>query len=445
MAARPPFHQSEYTMTIRRHRDPQMADASQALSTEQAAHYEHSGVKERLSLQRQIEAYNPLEEAENHERVDSDEEMDEDQALDPGVAATKESLKESRKLMATISRALQGEEHVTETHAKAMVLAMEHASSTLTEWEDVLTAKTKAINQKLHDANEKSVHAERDSRIAEQARSIEEKDRKITELDRASEQKDELIRQLRRQLEQYSGVAEEGHQPRTAKGSAAFELAPRSPTPQQPPTMSKQAIDTLQRAIRAALHEEFPHTYDSIINEAVDEYAEKIACKVMKLKKKKEHEGVRPLKLMDLPAELRTSIWEYAVTAACRLHVGGNDDPDDGADRPTLEVQPAITRVSKQIRKESLALFYTLNKFAGSVEVHLDDGIEQPLAKWFQAIGDEHAALVKKNNFRAWYWCNIHPDGMRSAKKPRLLLDCTLDPGMKLKKKKRPHYFMTGL
>lgn len=69
-----------------------------------------------------------------------------------------------------------------------------------------------------------------------------------------------------------------------------------------------------------------------------------------------------------LPAEMRNEIYRLVVTSSTALKVcsssvtNHDDDDDDGRSGPTA-TQPALTKVCKKIRAESLGLFYLSNKF----------------------------------------------------------------------------------
>lgn len=66
-------------------------------------------------------------------------------------------------------------------------------------------------------------------------------------------------------------------------------------------------------------------------------------------------------RLLDLPAELRTYIFELVVTSDKYLVTFRLDKYQQ--DTHQEATQPALTRVSKQLRRESLLLFYTANTF----------------------------------------------------------------------------------
>ncbi|KAK4959881.1 hypothetical protein LTR10_002769 [Elasticomyces elasticus] len=70
--------------------------------------------------------------------------------------------------------------------------------------------------------------------------------------------------------------------------------------------------------------------------------------------------AIQPFPFMELPPELRNRVYEICIPfgqsciipGAC--HHCSEDDPP---------IQPAITRISRDVRTESLAMFYALNKF----------------------------------------------------------------------------------
>lgn len=86
--------------------------------------------------------------------------------------------------------------------------------------------------------------------------------------------------------------------------------------------------------------------------------------------------------LARLSPELRNAIWEAVFTSdyAITLQTGGT--------------QHALTKTCRQIRRETLAMYYT----AARLNAHLDDGPATPLAKWLQNIGREHCLLVRELN-----------------------------------------------
>lgn len=76
-------------------------------------------------------------------------------------------------------------------------------------------------------------------------------------------------------------------------------------------------------------------------------------------------------RFLELPAELRIAIYEYALFEPCKLGVGGCSDNAAssipkvfgvGGDAAKSALQPPLTRVSRQIRLETLALFYRQNR-----------------------------------------------------------------------------------
>lgn len=83
--------------------------------------------------------------------------------------------------------------------------------------------------------------------------------------------------------------------------------------------------------------------------------------------------GVRPAKFLDLPREIRDIIYEYAVRSPHNLAVARR--------------QPRITRVSRQVREETLAMFYEKNEFVVFLGILTWDAIVRRLKEWLKAIG----------------------------------------------------------
>ncbi|KAK3645652.1 hypothetical protein LTR56_003747 [Elasticomyces elasticus] len=71
--------------------------------------------------------------------------------------------------------------------------------------------------------------------------------------------------------------------------------------------------------------------------------------------------AIKPFPFMELPPELRNRIYEKCIDGDQYLIIPG--DCHHGPDQRDPPLQPAITRVSRNIRIESLAMFYSVNKF----------------------------------------------------------------------------------
>ncbi|KAF2495806.1 hypothetical protein BU16DRAFT_560667 [Lophium mytilinum] len=115
-------------------------------------------------------------------------------------------------------------------------------------------------------------------------------------------------------------------------------------------------------------------------------------------------------KFMELPAELRVRIYEFALEFdepirphACDAHKSGgpmtwkfHHDGKHGAEDAHNQISQhlAITRTSKQVREESLTIFYGVNTFSGG----------QDTFQYFQALEARGLfALVRKAQFRAHF------------------------------------------
>lgn len=150
------------------------------------------------------------------------------------------------------------------------------------------------------------------------------------------------------------------------------------------------------------------------------------------LRKNARKDGVRPLQFMKLPAELRNRIYGYVMVFRSRktrlpvritftvglmakLHPEYALSKAYGAHAAK---QPAITRVSRKLRHETLAMFYSLNHFQirlGLSSMLAQDSraqaIEEALAgnweahRWLQAIGTGNVELIKESTMSS----NIQP------------------------------------
>ncbi|KAK4944700.1 hypothetical protein LTR10_015870 [Elasticomyces elasticus] len=154
--------------------------------------------------------------------------------------------------------------------------------------------------------------------------------------------------------------------------------------------------DKLQACINTLLREEYPFTYPSIISKIASETATSAASMVVQRKKACKR-GVRLLQFMDLPPELRNRIHEYTVSYYDTLNL-----PELPAAAINLvyelPLQPMITRVSRQLRKETLSMFYATNRFF----LNLDQVPDRELmagtfiaSKWLRAIGATNAEHIK--------------------------------------------------
>lgn len=94
---------------------------------------------------------------------------------------------------------------------------------------------------------------------------------------------------------------------------------------------------------------------------------------------------------MDLPAELRILIFEYVLAPASdtviriRRHQSRSDEP----------CQPAITRTCRQLRQDSLPVFYALSNFKIVILYALPPNFTVP-KNWLRAIGAENAKHITR-------------------------------------------------
>lgn len=95
--------------------------------------------------------------------------------------------------------------------------------------------------------------------------------------------------------------------------------------------------------------------------------------------------------IFGLPAELREIIYQLVVTkdtnTITMLFHGQRGDGDISAD------QPAISRVNRQLRAETLATYYGSNVFSAQVDNPADLGTAQ---RWLHAIGDVNVGRLRR-------------------------------------------------
>ncbi|KAK5705563.1 hypothetical protein LTR97_002682 [Elasticomyces elasticus] len=159
--------------------------------------------------------------------------------------------------------------------------------------------------------------------------------------------------------------------------------------------------DRLEACINTMLREEYPFTHTSIINGVASETAGSAARKIIK-RKKACKQGVRPLQFMDLPPELRNRIHEYAVRYYDQWMTDSGTRNHEILTAKWSEsyaaMQPAITKVSRQLRSETLEMFYATNQFVITLDyitsIEVDEGTFKA-SKWLRAIGTVNATHIK--------------------------------------------------
>lgn len=88
---------------------------------------------------------------------------------------------------------------------------------------------------------------------------------------------------------------------------------------------------------------------------------------------------VQTISFLDLPAELRNRIYEHLLPLRQDWRIIATPFRDD---LMLFGDQPAITRVSKQIRAETLEMFYATNTFVA----YIQDSDFDPLVRWVNCI-----------------------------------------------------------
>lgn len=105
----------------------------------------------------------------------------------------------------------------------------------------------------------------------------------------------------------------------------------------------------------------------------------------------------RPKGFLDLPRELRDEIYEYLVVKPTNTITMLELSPV--FHNEVSAAQPAISRVSKQIRAESLPMFYKRNLFTAELSNFLDLTIAK---SWLEAIGNHNAACIRRLGLCGW-------------------------------------------
>ncbi|KAK4892303.1 hypothetical protein LTR27_009137 [Elasticomyces elasticus] len=167
---------------------------------------------------------------------------------------------------------------------------------------------------------------------------------------------------------------------------------------------TKQSFEErLQACINTMLREEYPFTHTSDIVEVASRGASTIADEIIE-KKRGRKEGVRPLQLMDLPAEIRNRIFELAVSShnvcsEARTTIDLQGLRCRGDVYKYAAAQPAITRVSRQLRKDTLEMFYNVNQLVIELtELYtwrLASVGDHKASRWLEAVGPQQAAFIK--------------------------------------------------
>ncbi|KAK5117196.1 hypothetical protein LTR85_008964 [Meristemomyces frigidus] len=105
--------------------------------------------------------------------------------------------------------------------------------------------------------------------------------------------------------------------------------------------------------------------------------------------------GVRALDLLDLPPEIRNCIYEYAVVMPEGEAIEIRTQyyaPHHGQGQ-----QPVITRVCRQLRRETLPMYYSMNRLTTSVG-YIEDVQTQKIAvnAWLAAVGETNAGHIRR-------------------------------------------------
>ena len=151
--------------------------------------------------------------------------------------------------------------------------------------------------------------------------------------------------------------------------------------------------------------------------------------------------------MLTLPAEIRNRIWEMCVSGRGGCHGEEGVSPYSifigiaASKRPAVEwlssqaaVQPQITRVCRQIRDESLGLFYGTNQFEIELIAWAIDSDDPErychASSWLRAIGPENTKHLGHMKCTVSYWRSRHWAKekavalLKEVRVPQNVIDC---------------------
>ena len=103
--------------------------------------------------------------------------------------------------------------------------------------------------------------------------------------------------------------------------------------------------------------------------------------------------------LMDLPAELRNTIYEYALAGDEVVHIHSKRCRHLGRRRPKPWREPGLLRASKVIRSETLLLYYDTRGF----EIHITASDCMQFSRWQDWLGEQCGSRpVKAAQVHVW-------------------------------------------
>lgn len=120
-------------------------------------------------------------------------------------------------------------------------------------------------------------------------------------------------------------------------------LSPTTTTP----SFSAKGIWLIKRYVRPELLDRVPEDCKNDMNRLMVE-----------LKK-----AAKPFRLMDLPSELRTSIYRVALRRESPVTLLATPRPESKTGTKRLEMPPPLTKVSRIVREETMPLYFQLNVF----------------------------------------------------------------------------------
>ena len=174
-----------------------------------------------------------------------------------------------------------------------------------------------------------------------------------------------------------------------------------SPRPQPEHFVIKQRLTTIQVSIRPhSLHsprpQSAPHSKHTISSDTMLKTFQEMTLNSASLKRKIEQPALSKVPpFLRLPAELRNRIYELTVVDLSRV-ISVVDDFPYRKNIKAEVAQPPITKVCRQLRTESLPVFYGANVFKIEAQSRFRNALVPNRAiAWLRAIGAANRSRLK--------------------------------------------------
>ena len=125
-------------------------------------------------------------------------------------------------------------------------------------------------------------------------------------------------------------------------------------------------------------------------------------------------------RILALPAELRNRIYTYVVASPESLLLYSHWV---GVDK-----QPAVSSVCRQVRNETLGLYYSLNTFQLHIHPNLDVNV---FTRWIDAIGPHNARNLQRISIMFHFGIDVSLDIRRAPERDEISSGWLIDLDMK--------------